>query len=315
MAPIDPGDILAPGDFQAEILNTVPEIKRLADIEVIIPFNLDSSNIGREQWDELAGLIYKNKDIYDGFVIIHGTDTMVYTASALSFSLLNFAKPVVLTGAQRPLSKLRNDAYSNLIDSVEVAAMQIPETIIVFGQRILRANRAKKLNTSSYLAFDTPNFPYLGEIGVDIILDKTKILKNSGELIYQPGFSPRAAVLSIHPSMPPEYFYSILETDVRALILKGFGMGNLPQMDTDWISFISRASKLNKAVFITSHSLLGSIDLGLYESGKKAEDAGAVGMGGTTTEAAFVKLQKILASTEKRDEIIQEFEENWAGER
>jgi len=152
MAPIDPGDILAPGGFQAEILNTIPEIRRLADIDVVIPFNLDSSNIGINQWDEIAKLIFDNKDAYDGFVIIHGTDTMVYTASALSFSLRNFAKPVVLTGAQRPLSKLRNDAYSNLIDSVEVAALGIPETIIVFGQRILRANRAKKLSTSSYPA-------------------------------------------------------------------------------------------------------------------------------------------------------------------
>ncbi len=315
MAPIEPGETLAPGDFQDQILSVVPEVDRLADLEVIIPFNLDSSNIGSQQWDQIAALIFTNKDKYDGFVVIHGTDTMVYTASALSFSLLNFSKPIVLTGAQRPLSKLRSDARSNLIDSVEVATLDIPETLIVFGQRILRANRAKKMNTSSYLAFSTPNYPFIGEIGVNITIDKSRILKTGKELVYQPGFLPQAALVSIHPSSPPDYFFSLLESDIRVLILQGFGMGNIPASDTDWIPFIHRATKAGKAVFITSHSMQGTIDLGLYENGKKAEQAGAVGMGAATAEAGYVKLLKILTLTKNREDIIQMFEENWAGER
>lgn len=314
MTPVEPDSILAPGNLQNQLINNVPELVRLADIETAIPFNLDSSNIGIKEWDILAKLIHKQMDLYDGFVIIHGTDTMAYTASALSFSLLNLKKPVVLTGSQRPLSKLRSDARSNLIDAIELAAMNIPEVLIVFGQLILRGNRAKKISITSYDAFTSPGYPYLGEIGLKIVLNRSKLFKTKDEFYLLEGFTPEAAIVNVLPSLPPDYFNSLLETNLKAFILLGFGAGHLPNYLPDWVPFIKSAGEKGKAVFIGSHSLHGSVDLSLYECGQNAIKAGAVGLGDMTFESAYVKLLKILKLTTDREEIHEKFNQNWAGE-
>lgn len=314
MVPLKPSEVLAPGKFQDKITTLVPEITRIAEIEVRVLFNLDSSDMGIGEWELLAQEIYKNLYKYDGFVIIHGTDTMVYTAAALSFSLININKPVVLTGAQRPLSKLRNDARLNLIDAVELASMNIPEVIIAFGQRILRGNRAKKISIHHFRAFHSPNYPYLGEIGVDIRLDRSKLLISSGSPVLVKGFYAGVAVLSVQPSMEPNVFINLLDSPIHAYILQGFGAGNLPVGVQNWIPFIERAREKGKLVFIGSHSMDGSVDLNLYAGAKKAWAAGAHGIGAMTVEAAYVKLQKILAQTQNEQEILQKFSENWAGE-
>ena len=314
MKPVEPDDTLAPGNFQSEILSFVPEIAQLADIEIKIPFNLDSSNIGKEEWQILAELIFNNLDAFDGFVIIHGTDTMAYTASALSFSLLNLNKPVVLTGAQRPLSQLRNDARTNLIDAIELATMDIPEVVIVFGQRVLRGNRSKKVNIFSYDAFDSPNFPYLGRIGVHIDLDKGRVLTVHGTPVLLPGFSEKVAVITIQPSQSTDLYLPLFDSGIRAFILVGFGAGNVPDREAHWVEFIRQAYEKGKPVLIASHSTYGRINLELYESGRKALQAGAKGIGAMTCEAAYVKLQKILTVTKDRDVIYRKFFQNWAGE-
>ncbi len=314
MAPLEPDDILAPGNFQEEILNHVPELSDLARIRVEIPFNLDSANLGQTEWDRLAQIIYDKMDLYDGFVVIHGTDTMAYTASALSFSLLNLRKPVVLTGAQRPLSKLRNDARTNLIDAVELSTMAIPEVMIVFGQRIIRGNRAKKVNIYSYNAFESPNFPYLGTIGVNIDIDHELLLQAHGSPVLLGGFISKVAVISIHPSLTPQYFEPLIESDIQVLILQGFGAGNLPGMENDWVSFVEQLVAAGKNVFIASHSFYGGVKPDLYESGHKALRAGAQSIGKMTIEAAYVKLQKILTLTSEKQSIYERFNQNWAGE-
>ena len=314
MVPLKPSEVLAPGKFQDKITSLVPEITRIAEIEVQVLFNLDSSDMGIEQWEMIAEEIYKKLYKYDGFVIIHGTDTMVYTAAALSFSLINLNKPVVLTGAQRPLSKLRNDARLNLIDAVELASMDIPEVIIVFGQRILRGNRAKKISIHHFRAFHSPNYPYLGEIGVDIRLEHSKLLKRNGSPVLLKGFNAGVAVLSVHPSMAPEGFINLLDSPILVYILEGFGAGNLPVGNQNWISFIENAVQKDKLIFIGSHSMDGRVDLNLYAGAQKALAAGAHGLGAMTIEAAYVKLQKVLAQTQDKQEILQKFSENWAGE-
>lgn len=314
MTTADPDTVLVPGDLQSELLSHVPEIIQIADIQVQIPFNKDSSESGTPEWQLLSKMVYDNMERYEGFVIIHGTDTMAYTASALSFSLLNLRKPVVLTGAQRPLSKLRSDARSNLIDAIELATMPIPEVIIVFGQLILRGNRSKKISTSRYDAFDTPNFPHLGEIGLTIDLHKNRLLQPQGASLLLDGFVPRVATINIQPSLSPEYFESILQTDLKVIILLGFGAGNIPQKNPNWLSFIKKAVQADMAVVIGSHSLHGAVDLNLYQLGKLARDVGAVGLGPMTEAAAFVKLQKILTLTQSVPEIYERFLQNWAGE-
>lgn len=314
MVPVEPHQNFAPGDIQNQIYSYVPEIKQIADLDIIIPFNMDSSNIGIREWDELGALIYEKLDEYSGFVVIHGTDTMIYTASALSFTLRNLPKPVILTGAQRPLSKLRSDARSNLIDSVELATMDIPEVLIVFGQYILRGNRTIKISVNRYDAFNSPNYPPLGEIGVKINLDKSLLLKPDKKLIYQPGFMPTVAMFPVYPTMSVRVLDCAVNSDVKVIILLAFGAGNLPGKNPDWIPFIEKAVSRGKSVFIGSQSVHGGTDLELYECGRNALQAGAYQLGNMTSAAAYVKLHKILKTTEKRDEIYDRFHENWAGE-
>ena len=314
MMPMKPSDVLAPGRFQDQIHTLVPEITRIAYIKVEVLFNLDSSDIGIVEWDILAEYIFNQMENYDGFVIIHGTDTMVYTAAALSFSIRNLSKPIILTGAQRPLSKLRNDAKSNLIDAVELATMNIPEVLIVFGQRILRGNRAKKISIDHYRAFHSSNFPSLGEIGVDVRLDETKILKHEGAPFLLPGFSRKVAVISVQPSMDPNIFRAMLDEDIRVIIIQGFGAGNFPNENPSWIPFIEQAIAKDKIIYIGSHSISGTVNLNLYSSAKSALESGAYGIGSMTLESAYVKIQKILALSNNKTEILEMFSENWAGE-
>ncbi len=314
MVPSQPNQILAPGNFQNEVLSRVPELQKLASIDVEIPFNLDSSDIAGNEWDILSRIIFERINAYEGFVVIHGTDTMVYTTAALSFSLRNLSKPVVLTGSQRPLSKLRSDARFNLIDAVELATMDIPEVIIVFGGHVLRGNRAKKVSVTRYEAFDTPNFPHLGEIGLHIEIDRTKLLTPKMPPEYVAGFRQQIAVISAQPGFTPDYYSPLLHSDLKAFILLGFGSGNLPAGSFDWTPFIRKAAGQGKPVFIGSHSPHGRIDLNLYECARRAMEAGAVGLGAMTYEAAYVKLQKILTLTQQREKIINMMAQNWAGE-
>jgi len=314
MTASEPDEMLIPGNLQSELVEHVPEITSIAKINVEIPFNQDSSESGIEEWQLLSKSIYSRMDKYDGFVVIHGTDTMAYTASALSFSLLNLRKPVILTGAQRPLSKLRSDARSNLIDAIELATMDIPEVIIVFGQHILRGNRSKKISTSSYDAFDSPNFPHLGEIGLKIDLHKNRLLKLQGASILLEGFIPKVALISVQPTLKPQWYERVFDTDLKIIILLAYGSGNLPAKEPNWLRFIENARKKDVGVVIGSHSLHGMVDLDLYEAGKKAQDAGAIGLGKMTYEAAYVKLQKILTLSSSIPEIYDRFSQNWAGE-
>ncbi len=314
MVPVEPDRSLAPAEIQDHILNLVPEITRLAEIDVVTPFNKDSSNVGIRDWDQLSGLIYSKWNEYDGFVVIHGTDTMTYTASALSFSLRNLDKPVILTGSQRPLSQSRSDARLNLIDAIELATMDLREVLIVFNQRIMRGNRTKKISIKSYHAFESPNFPLLGEIGVTIDIDVRRMLYSEGPVMHLPDFQPKVAVLPVQPSLTPAYFLPILDEDLKALILLGFGSGNVPFPDPEWINFIKNAVGRGLSVFIGSQSIQGKVDLELYECGHQAMLSGAQSIGEMTVEAAYVKLLKILSITCQPEEITRMFQENWAGE-
>ncbi len=314
MVPTEPDHTLAPAQVQDHILNMVPEVNRLAEIDVLTPFNKDSANVGIREWDLLSGLLYQHWDSYDGFVIIHGTDTMTYTAAALSFSLRQINKPVILTGSQRPLSLSRSDARLNLIDAIELATLDLREVLIVFNQKIFRGNRTKKISIKSYDAFDSPNFPPLGEIGVTIDIDYTRMLKSQGPLRLEKGFNPKLAVIPIQPSLSPEYFTEILGKNLGALILLGFGSGNIPFPEPGWLSLIRNAQDQGISVFIGSQSIKGHVDLSLYECGQQALKAGAHSLQDMTLEAAWVKLAKILHRTSEPDEIVRKFYQDWAGE-
>ena len=178
MTPMEPEQTLKPGNIEEQIDVYIPRIREKVDISIKIPFNLDSSNIGPVEWRILYTLISEEVENYDGVVIIHGTDTLVYTAAALSFFLLDLKKPVILTGSQRPLSALRTDARGNLINSVELATYDIPEVLICFGDRLFRGNRTKKMSIESFQSFESPNFPPLANIGLNVNINKGYIIKD-----------------------------------------------------------------------------------------------------------------------------------------
>nr|NIV15464.1 asparaginase [Fodinibius sp.] len=168
MMPMKPRQTLAPNQVEERVTAHVPELEKIASIDFNMIFNLDSSNIQPRHWQELAVLINQNIEAYDGFVIIHGTDSMAYTAAALSFMLNNLPKPVILTGSQRPLAEIRTDARINLINAVELATRPIPEVGIFFGTELFRGNRAVKVSSTDFHAFESPNFPSLAEVGLDV---------------------------------------------------------------------------------------------------------------------------------------------------
>jgi len=315
MVTLEPDMVLTPGNLQDELIQHVPELNQIANIDVEIPFNEDSANVGIPHWNQLASIINSRMNDYDGFVVIHGTDTMVYTASALSFCLLNLRKPVIFTGAQRPLSKLRSDARLNIIDAVEVSTLDLNEVLIVFGQSILRANRTRKTSRTSYDAFYTPNYPAIGNIGQKVTLNSKQTLQSSAAYLFNPGFSSSMISIHIFPGCEPALYDDALKNrDINAILLIGFGIGNIPGKEKDWLKYIEKAEKAGKAVFINSSTAHGSIDLEVYESGRKALDAGATGCMDMTLEASIVKIMKSLSQTDKKTQLKELFLKPIAGE-
>lgn len=312
MSPID-GE-LRPGDLTKELFHFVPEAQHLADIEVRVLYNIDSSNVQIDHWQLLAGEIEREIDRYDGFVIIHGTDTMVYTASALSFMLTNLPKPVIMTGAQRPISAIRTDAKSNLIGALELATYDIPEVGVYFDHRLFRGNRAKKLSIDDFDAFGSPNFPVLAQVGLNIELRTDLLRRPSGLFRVHRDFSDQVMVLRLMPGMAPELFEPLLDGPVRAIVVEAFGAGNVPIAEKSLIPFIERAVAKDKIVALSSQSLRGTVDLNLYECGSRAADAGAVDCGDMTVEAAAVKLMFLLGQFESRDKVLRNFAMSLAGE-
>lgn len=315
MVKMQPGEILAPGQMQERITTHIPELERIARIDFQAPFNLDSSNMQPHHWQELAGLIYNNLDNYDGFVVIHGTDALSYTAAALSFMLRNLPKPVVLTGSQRPLSEIRTDARTNLINAVELATYPIPEVCIFFGTRLLRGNRAVKTSTIDYGAFESPNFPPLAEVGLDVHVAANHVLQPAGPSELKTALSDRVLTLSFFPGLQPDYLRCLFYTPVQAVVICGLGLGNLSVQEKSFVPLIEDLTGAGKVVAITSQSRHGQVDLSRYENGKRIAAAGAIGAGDMTTEAAIVKLMHLLGQyPEDISEVRKHFCRSIAGE-
>lgn len=305
---------LRPGDLTKELFRYIPEAQDLADIEVRVLYNIDSSNVQIDHWQLLASEIEREVDRYDGFVIIHGTDTMVYTASALSFMLTNLPKPVILTGAQRPIAAIRTDAKNNLIGALELATYDVPEVGIYFNHRLFRGNRAKKLSIDDFDAFASPNFPVLAQVGLNIEVRTDLLRRPSGLFRVSRDFSDQVIVLRIMPGMAADLFEPLLDGPAEAFVLEAFGAGNVPIAEKSLIPFIERAVDKGKIVALTSQSLSGAVDLGLYECGSRAASVGALSCADMTVEAAAVKLMFLLGQFDSREKVARNFALPLAGE-
>jgi L-asparaginase len=286
-----------------EIRNNLPELYRMGIDFYVYAFNppMDSSDMNTETWSELASIIEDRYERYDGFVILHGSDTMAFTASALSFMLENLAKPVILTGSQLPIGKIRTDAKENIITAMEIAASKhngvcmVPEVCIYFDFQLFRGNRCKKYNAEKFEAFYSMNYPILAEAGIDIKYKKPYILEApTKELVVHTHLDNNIGVLKIFPGITRQAVEAICNTPkMRGLIMETFGSGNTTTQK--WF-LESLQNCINRGIVVVDITQCdgGAVELGKYETSAHLHDIGVVSGHDLTFEAATTKLMYLL---------------------
>ena len=277
---------------------------------------LDSSNMTVRDWNEIAKLLADAYDSYDGFVVLHGTDTMAYTASALSFMLEGLNKPVILTGSQIPLCELRSDGRDNLISSMLIAAEgRAKEVCIYFGGKLLRGNRSTKYSADGLLAFTTPNYPPLAEAGISIQYN-TKAMLDPPQKAFQLQLLEEVpiGVLKVFPGIQFGLFESIMTESLKGIVIETFGAGNIPAGGDALLPIIRRAFENGSILAVCSQCPQGTVSLGTYETSSGLTAAGAVSGKDLTTEAAVAKLYYLFSKGYPKEEIKRLMERSLRGE-
>ena len=278
---------------------------------------LDSSDISVDEWNSIGRAIAERYDGYDGFVILHGTDTMAYTASALSFMLEGLGKPVVMTGSQIPMCEVRSDGRDNIINSLMIASQGVAsEVSIYFAGKLIRGNRATKTSADDLIAFTSPSYPPLASVGIDI-----KYSKRGLQLPEQPAvFSLREfrrvpiAVLKLFPGMRFDIFEPIISRNIKGVILEAFGSGNIPSQNSELIDSIRRTTENGTLIAVCSQCYQGTARIGAYAASSKLKDFGAVSCLDMTTEAAVAKLYYLFSQDMDPDTLKRAMETNLRGE-
>ena len=302
---------LAPGPSLDALLRQVPELESLAALRLQVAFNRDSSTLEPEHVLELARLIRDAARDVDGVVLVHGTDTMAFTASVLGFVLAGLGKPVVLTGSQRPLALVRSDARSNLVDAVTLAGLGVAEVGIAFGDHWLRGVAADKVSVHRYEAFESPNLPALAELGLHVQVHphagsfQRRVPAGVGARL-----DPALAVYTPFPGMP----WTLPGPGIRGVLIQAYGAGNLPMDRPDLQALLRHCRDCGMPVVITSQCLSGGVDLSIYELGRMAEDLGCISGGRHTRWAALAKLGLALGAGLDRAAVAAAFAVSWAGE-
>lgn len=296
---------LEPLDFN-HLEDSMPEFKLIKTNVDVYQFTppIDSSDMSPSNWAQLARIIARNYNSYDGFVILHGTDTMAYTASALSFMLENLTKPVILTGSQLPIGQLRTDGKENLITSIELASMKdangharVPEVCVYFSGRLLRGNRSTKINADGFYAFDSFNYPHLCDAGVNFTFHDHHILRPNFDkpMIPHFGMDSNVAIFSIFPGIQENILRDFLRSaNLRGIVMRTYGSGNAPQ--TTWLTpLLRRAAQRGIVIVNISQCVAGSVVMDRYDTGYQLMSAGVVSGCDSTVEAAITKLMFLQA--------------------
>lgn len=316
---------LKPFDF-SQILDEVPEIRKFAFKIDTYSFEppIDSSDVEPSLWQDLAGLIKEKYEDYDGFIILHGTDTMSYSASALSFMLDGLTKPVIFTGSQLPIGVPRTDGKENLISAVEIASAKddeghpaVPEVCVCFDSLLMRGNRSTKVNSEVFRAFQSPNFPPLAEAGINIRYNNEYIRKPNDwyqSLTINTELDTRVSILKIHPGITPEVVRNILcGKDTRAIIMETYGSGNAPTRDW-FLDIVKESSAMNKIIVNVTQCLAGTVNMNIYANGKALERAGVIDGYDSTTESALAKLFYLMGKSRDNEWVKAMMGRNLKGE-
>jgi len=314
--------VLKPFDFD-NLQNLFPTLKLLnyeIDAYSFDPI-VDSSNISPEYWKQIVNVIEKNYENHDGFVVLHGSDTMAYTASALSFMIQNLNKPVILTGSQLPLGMIRTDGRENILTAIEIAAAKddetplIPEVCIYFENQLFRGNRTSKYNAQNFEAFLSPNYPALANAGIYIDYNLNAIHKpNFKKLKLFKNLDCNIAILKLYPGISENTVKSLLNTEgLKAVVLETFGSGNAP--DYPWfLDLLKTAIENNIIILNVTQCQVGMVEMGKYETSIKLKEIGVISGRDITTEAAVTKLMYLLGNISERKKVSELLSKSIVGE-
>lgn len=315
---------LEPFNFH-HLLDNVPELRQLGSSISTIQFEppIDSSEIEPSQWERLVYLISENYDLFDGFVVLHGTDTMAYTASAVSFMLENLSKPVIFTGSQLPVGVLRTDGKENLITAIEIASAKhpdgspvVPEVCIFFENSLMRGNRTRKISAENFNAFASPNYPLLAQAGVHISYDESEIRHPDETLPLKAHYAMdnNIAVLKLYPGISRQAVHQILGIPgLKGVVMETFGAGNAPK--SEWfLTELREAIQRGIVIVNVTQCSSGSVQMGLYSTGNTLQGCGVLSGYDSTTEAAIAKLMFLFGHGLSPEAVAEAMNRSFVGE-
>jgi len=276
---------------------------------------IDSANATPQDWCAIARVLHERRDDHVGFVVLHGTDTMAYSSAALSFLLPSFGKPVVVTGSQIPISRTRSDGRQNFIGALQVAARgDIREVSLLFGEVVLRGNRATKIDASGLDAFDSPRLAPLADIGIDIVVNSSIAPSTQGEPRLVEGPLGKVAAMRLFPGFSASILANLCQAPLQGLVLEAYGAGNGPANDRDFLAAVEAATAAGIVVVVVTQCLRGSVQPGAYATGSALLRAGAVPGYDLTSEAALSKLAVLLGQGLDPARVGELMQHNLAGE-